>query len=162
MTRRDEQQSAPFAQAFIYNFLTILGDQQDMRVLLLLIFLMACDLPGPHFQGIPATRVVVDGSTFDVRIRGRLGEAIRTNAEYAPRFGPIALRAKVAIENVSGCEVQEMRGDQAQALGVLDCGPGQPNLPADHAGQSLYCKAIDTYVLPQTGELVADYDCDWG
>lgn len=94
-----------------------------MRVLLYLMMplLCACNSAGPHFRGLPASTVTVDGSTFDVRVRGELAEAIRTNVEYAPRFGPIRERAGRAMAMVSGCEVKEVRGDQAQATGILDC-----------------------------------------
>lgn len=85
-------------------------------------FLAACNTPGPHFRGLPARTVTVDGSTFDVRVRGELAEAIRTNAEYAPRFGPIKDRAARAMAQVSGCRVERVAGDQAQAIGFLDCG----------------------------------------
>lgn len=83
--------------------------------------LLACNMPGPHFRGLAATRVTVQGSTFDVRMRGELAEAIRINPEYAPRFDPIRRRAGIAMARVSGCTVKEVRGDQAQATGVLDC-----------------------------------------
>ncbi|MDF1726725.1 MAG: hypothetical protein P1U53_03145 [Sulfitobacter sp.] len=88
---------------------------------LALCLLAACNTPGPHFRGLPATTVTVQGSTFDVRVRDELAEAIRTNSEYAPRFGPIRDRARIAMAQVSGCRVKEVRGDQAQAIGILDC-----------------------------------------
>lgn len=87
----------------------------------LVVLLAACNTPGPQFWGIPATRITVQGSTFDVRVRDDLAEAIRINAEYAPRFSPIRERAAVAMAQVSGCRVKDVRGDQAQAIGRLDC-----------------------------------------
>ena len=87
----------------------------------LALFLAGCNMPGPHFRDLPATRVTVDGSTFDVRVRDELAEAMRINMEYAPRFGPIRGRAARAMALVSGCEVREVRGDQALATGLLDC-----------------------------------------
>ena len=97
-----------------------------MRILISLLVLLVCgcNTAGPHFRGLEATTVTVDGSTFDVRVRGDLAEAIRTNAEYVPRFGPIRERAGRAMAMVSGCEVKEVRGDQAQATGILRCGKG--------------------------------------
>lgn len=88
---------------------------------LVFLVLAACNMPGPHFRGLPATRVTVEGSTFDVRVRDELAEAMRINTEYAPRFGPIEGRAGRAMAMVSGCEVKEVRGDQALATGILDC-----------------------------------------
>lgn len=132
-----------------------------MRLIPILLFLIACNVPGPYFRGLPATTVEVSGSVFEVRLRDRLGEAIRSNPQYAPRFGPIAGKAKVAIERASGCEVTEMRGDQAQAIGVLDCGAGAPVSAEVFAGRSLTCTETSSYVLTATGERVAEYDCDW-
>ncbi|WP_246253562.1 hypothetical protein [Sulfitobacter maritimus] len=100
----------------------------DMRWITSLFFLsvlLACNTAGPHFRGLPATRVTVEGSTFDVRVRDELAEAMRINMQYAPRFGPIRARAGKAMALVSGCEVTEVRGDQALALGLLDCGKGR-------------------------------------
>ena len=96
----------------------------DMRVLFLfvcLIGLVACNTAGPHFRGLPATRITVAGSVFDVRVNGDLAEALRVNPEYAPRFGPIRQRAAFAMAAVSGCEVEDVLGDQALATGRLDC-----------------------------------------
>lgn len=93
----------------------------SLSLFLSLIGLTACNTPSPGFRGIPPTRVTIDGSTFDVRVREDRAEAIRVNAEYAPRFGPIRDRASRAMAQVSGCEVKAVGGDQALALGVLDC-----------------------------------------
>ncbi len=89
--------------------------------LLLLTALTACNTPSPAFRGLPPTRVTVDGSTFDVRVREDRAEAIRINPEYAPRFGPIRTRAAAAMAQVSGCDVKAVGGDQALAVGILDC-----------------------------------------
>jgi hypothetical protein len=96
------------------------------RLLIICLALGACNTAGPHFRGLPATRVTVEGSVFDVRVRGDLAEAMRINMQYAPRFGPIRDRAGIAMAQVSGCEVREVRGDQALATGLLDCGKGGP------------------------------------
>jgi len=83
--------------------------------------LIACNAPSPAFRGIPSNVVTVEGSTFSVRVNGDRAEAIRTNAQYAPRFGPIKQRATTAIEQVSGCEVRSIDGDQALAIAKLKC-----------------------------------------
>lgn len=127
-----------------------------MRTLFLAVLsllLAACNTPGPHFRGLPATRVTVEGSTFDVRVRDRLAEALRINPEYAPRFGPIQDRAGVAMQQVSGCRVTEVRGDQALATGLLDCGSDPPRrimTPGVHYD----CRVVDA----QTSQGV--YRCD--
>lgn len=86
-----------------------------------MVFLVACDLPTPHFRGIAPVRVSVAGSDFEVRRRGRLAEAIRTNVEYAPRLGRIGVKAEMAIERATGCKVREIRGDAAVILAKLKC-----------------------------------------
>lgn len=126
---------------------------------LAMVLISACNTAGPHFRGLPATTVTVDGSTFDIRVNGKLAEAIRTNPEYAPRFGPIRARAGKAMEMVSGCRVKEVRGDQAQATGILDCGKGGPK-PDRLKRQGEYdCITLDSYVSPATNEVVLDLDC---
>ncbi len=131
-----------------------------MRLVIPALFLLAaCNTAGPHFRGLPATTVTVDGSTFDVRVNDRLAEAIRTNPEYAPRFGPIRARARKAMEMVSGCAVKEVRGDQAQATGILDCGKGGPRIDRLRPQGEYDCLTLDSYVSPATDELVLDLDC---
>ena len=83
-----------------------------MRIWPLLLFaLAACNTPGQPFRGLPATRVTVEGSVFEVRIAEDRAEAIRVNTQYAPRFGPIRERARIAMAEVSGCEVKTVQGD---------------------------------------------------
>lgn len=124
----------------------------------LLLVLVGCNTAGPHFRGLPATTVTVDGSTFDVRVRGELAEAIRTNSEYAPRFGPIRARAGRAMAMVSGCEVREVRGDQAQATGILRCDNGgkrlKPVLPL-----ALDCVPVRGSELKQLGGVSVEIGC---
>lgn len=128
------------------------------RLVLFLLLLAACNTAGPHFRGLEATRVTIEGSTFDIRVQRRLAEAIRINSEYAPRFGPIAERAQRAIEMVSGCDVTEMRGDQAQAIGLLDCGSGPPPDAVLIPGQSYVCFKLSGLRGP--GLRHPDLQCD--
>ena len=118
----------------------------------------SCNTAGPHFRGLPATTVTVDGSTFDVRVRGELAEAIRTNMEYAPRFGPIQERAGLAMAMVSGCEVREVRGDQAQATGILKCGKGTRSPRA--VPMQLECVPVPRTMLKQLGGVAVEIDCE--
>lgn len=92
----------------------------------LLCTLAACTDPSPHFYGVKAARVSVSGSTFDVRVRGNLAEAIRINPQYAPRLGPLRQQAAQAMAAVSGCVVTGVLGDQALMTGVLDCATKTP------------------------------------
>lgn len=85
------------------------------------LFLAACSGGTPYFRDLPATRVAVNGSVFDVRVRNELAEAVRVNAQYAPRLGPIRDRAALAMEHVSGCPLLDVLGDAAVTIGVLGC-----------------------------------------
>jgi hypothetical protein len=116
MTDLTGQQDAPGNGS-----LTLQGDRWAMRLLVLLCLLAACNTPTGPFRGLAPQRVTVDGSTFDVRVSGDLAEAIRVNAQYAPRMGPIDARAARAMAEVSGCRVKRVTGDQALLLGRLDC-----------------------------------------
>jgi hypothetical protein len=102
--------------------LTLLRHFGGMRVIYALpLLLMACNTPSREFRDVVAQRVTVDGSSFDVRLRGTKAEAIRVNVQYAPRFGPIEGRAARAMELVSGCAVRTLTGDQAHAFADLSC-----------------------------------------
>lgn len=86
--------------------------------------LAGCNAPGQPFRGLTPTRVEVEGSVFDIRVRGEFAEAIRVNPQYAPRFEPIRARAAVAFAQVSGCRVVGVLGDQSLMTANLDCSDG--------------------------------------
>ena len=90
-------------------------------VVLSIALLASCAAETRHFRGVDPVRVTVDGSGFDIRLRGNLGEAVRVNPQYAPRLGPLRARAGFAMEQVSGCTVTGVLGDQAVMTGILDC-----------------------------------------
>lgn len=128
-------------------------------ILLLLVLLAACTAPSPHFRGIDATRITVADSVFDVRVRGNLAEAVRVNAQYAPRFGPIRARAAFAITQVSGCSVKEVRGDQALALGLLDCGARSPDWRHRIVPVAYECSEIRSWQNPELRIGYSDFEC---
>jgi len=101
-----------------------------------LLVLAACSAGTPYFRELPATRVAVNGSVFDVRVRGDLAEAVRINTQYAPRLGPIRDRAGLAMAQVSGCPILDVLGDAAVTVGVLGCDR--------EAGERLLLTAIST------------------
>ncbi|WP_171125318.1 MULTISPECIES: hypothetical protein [unclassified Ruegeria] len=91
------------------------------RLLTLLLMLAACSAGTPQFRDVPATRIAVNGSVFDVRVRGELAEAVRIDTQYAPRLGPIRDRAALAMAQVPGCPILDVLGDAAVTVGVLGC-----------------------------------------
>lgn len=125
-----------------------------MRValpVLLVLTLVACDTPGPGFRGIDPVRISVGESRFDVRVDGTRAQAIRVNMEWAPRPAAVAPRAVAAIEQVSGCRVARLDGDQAVILAKLECG-------TDTAPRRPGPRAFDCEVEPLGGGL-ADLTC---
>lgn len=82
-------------------------------------------MPSIEFLGFDSATVTVEGSAFDVRVKGTVAEAIRTNLQYAPGMGQMGGRASVAIEQVSGCKVKRFGGDQAVIFAELDCKSAQ-------------------------------------
>ncbi len=129
-------------------------------ILLGVVLLGACNTASPAFRGLPATRMSVQGSTFDVRVKGNSAEAIRVNSQYAPRTGPIHARAAFAMTQVSGCRVKAISGDQALATGRLDCGDRPTGWTAPPAPTSFSCVAIRQWLTPDQNGLYAEFDCD--
>ena len=61
-----------------------------MRYVTLTIFctaLAACNMPSIEFLGFDLATVTVEGLTFNVRVKGTVAEAARTNLQYAPGMG---------------------------------------------------------------------------
>ena len=104
--------------------------------------LAGCATPDTAYRGIPAVRMDMGGSLFDIRVKGRRAEAIRRNPQWAPRLASVGVPAVLAIEAVSGCRVARLTGDQARMQATLDCGVGPPP-PLPGAGE-LFCE-IDTH-----------------
>lgn len=90
--------------------------------------LTACDMPHPAFSGAEKQVVTVEGSTFSIYRRADWVEVYRTSFEALPRPEDVQRKARVAIMQATGCDIQPgtMTGDQALMRVQLDCsGPGQ-------------------------------------
>ncbi|GAA6194222.1 hypothetical protein [Phaeobacter sp. NW0010-22] len=122
--------------------------------------LAACSVASPHFQGVPVTRVAVNGSLFDVRVRGDLAEAVRINSEYAPRLGPIEGKARFAMAQVSGCDVVGVLGDQSVTTGVLSCDARSRDWALPAATLRFDCIGGDIKLKKQAWSDGSDIDCD--
>ena len=75
-----------------------------MRFLWILLPLLACYTLSFEFFGVPAQRVIVGKSVFDVRMVGDRAEAICINREWAPNLNYTAARFVRAFEAASGCK----------------------------------------------------------
>ncbi len=127
---------------------------------LVFLCLAGCDTPSPGFRGIEPVRVSVDGSVFDVRVNDSKAEAIRLNSEYAPRLSGIAPKAVFAIEQVSGCKVTKLGGDQALIKAKLSCG-GTPKTQHPAPPRLHYeCEIDDVYVRASLGTQITEMTCD--
>ena len=89
-----------------------------------LLMLAGCNTPPLGFAGVAATRVTVEQSTFDVRIKDDRANAIRLNREFAPNLAAVAPRAGQAMMQVSGCDIVpgSMTGDASVVTARLTCG----------------------------------------
>ncbi|PIE13262.1 MAG: hypothetical protein CSA70_06820 [Rhodobacterales bacterium] len=131
-----------------------------MRYLVVfLVFLAACDTPGPEFRGVDPVRITVGKSTFDIRVMDRKAEAIRVNTEWAPRLEAVAPRAIAAIEKVSGCDVRKLDGDQAMMVARLKCGKGDLPMEIEPGRIEYDCDIDDVYVNRGLGEKITEMTC---
>lgn len=130
-----------------------------LLALLFILLLPACNMPSPGFRGVTATRVTVDGSTFDVRVKDDNAEAMRVNMQYAPRFGVMQTRAATAMAQVSGCEVRTVTGDQALAFGKLKC-KGTRKAPPPTTTIALDCEPVRGSGIKEIGQVRIDIECD--
>lgn len=89
----------------------------------ILSVLSACGNSHPAFMGVEAQVVEVRGSTFQIRVKGDMAEAIRTNFERIPKIGDTFPKAAEAIEIASGCSVvpNSMKGDPALMTAKVKC-----------------------------------------
>lgn len=146
--------------AAVMGLLTLKAHAGVMKwgcLLACVLMLAACGWPSPGFRGVIPTRVNVEGSTFDVRVRGSHAEAQRVNAQYAPRFGIIRDRAARAMAEVSGCEVAKISGDQALAFGRLRC-DGRP-YPEPPEPLMIECEPVRGSGIKEIGQIRIDLDC---
>ena len=125
-----------------------------------LLVLLGCSQTTYYFRNAPVTRIAVDGTVFDVRVRDDLAEAQRINSEYAPRLGPIAGRAAFAMEKVSGCRVDKVAGDAALVTGFLDCGGRRRDWVPLAEPRSFSFLELTQWQSDAASQLYFDYDCD--
>lgn len=127
---------------------------------ILLVCLCGCDRPSPYFRDAPVTRVAVQGSVFDIRVRGNLAEALRVNSQYAPRLGPIRGRAAFAMAQVSGCQVLDVLGDQALTTGILSCDGRPPTWILPAVVVSYSCVDVVQWQNDNFATDYVEFDCD--
>lgn len=121
----------------------------------LCIGLSACGMSSPHFYGIAATTVRVDDQLFRVRRKGRLAESVRITPAWAPRLGPVAGQAEIAIEGATGCRITRIAGDAAMQVARLDC-PGAPPPPLH---PQIVCRAQHSTFSVARGAPEVEIDC---
>ncbi|WP_208347628.1 hypothetical protein [Pseudaestuariivita rosea] len=135
-----------------------------MRLIVLsvsLAALAACTTPPPAYYGVAATRITVEGSTFDVRIKDRQAQAIRISREFAPRPDMMYPKAAYAIEQVSGCRIarNSLNGDQVIINARLAC-DGQPQPVQVQLPKHLDCNIGEIYENQGLEQVRGTADCD--
>lgn len=98
--------------------------RRNISVLLILAFLSAaCSGPGVQMMGVSGQEVTVEGSVFTVYVKGNAAEAVRTSFEFPARIGIVFPRARIAIEQVSGCRIPDgnLHGDAALIRARIVC-----------------------------------------
>ena len=129
-----------------------------VTIVFVVLVLAGCAQGTSYFRDAPVTRVHVEHTLFEVRQRGRLAEAIRLNAQFAPHLKSVAAHAETAMRAATGCEVRELRGDAAQVLGILACAPDAQ--PVWITRRTPECEVVDVFVPSGgvTGYLEAECD----
>ncbi|MGR3501763.1 hypothetical protein [Pseudaestuariivita sp.] len=105
----------------------------------LILALAACGAPGPDLQGTEAVRITVGADTFDVRRKGLTMQAMRRNFRMAQPVDEIIGNAERAMEQLSGCNVDWLRGDVAIVYGGLACPNGAAPRPMPRSDRDLLC-----------------------
>ena len=93
-------------------------------------------------MGVPAQRISVDGSTFDVRQDGAAAQALRVNHQWPARRDVVFPRAGAAIRAVTGCKLRRMTGDVAMVRASLSCGAQAMPPPRLSRGRAYDCEIV--------------------
>lgn len=129
---------------------------------LALTALAACDIPPPAYYGVEATRLTIEGATYDVRVKDGRAQAIRLNAMYAPNPERLYPQAVAAIRQVSGCEIirGSLSGDQVIVDARLRCSGRPDPLPAPEPLPShLDCDLRDFHKNEGLEQVTATGEC---
>ncbi len=97
------------------------------------LLLSACDSPSPEFRH-PDTRtydITVEGARFKIHRREDWVESYRVNFESLPNVSSVLRRAKIAIEQATGCPIRtgSLTGDQGIQRAQLNCNKDLPPVP---------------------------------
>jgi hypothetical protein len=130
-----------------------------MRALAFILLLCACDTPSPDFWGVPATRITVQGTAFDVRIKDRKAEAIRLNFEKKARWMIVGAKAGYAIEQLSGCKIKKLKGDPAVVYASLKCKGDADTRGILPQNLTYDCDIDDTYISRGRGVEITEMNC---
>ncbi len=90
-------------------------------ILFLGLVLAGCNSAPGYFGQSDVTRLEVNGSVFDIRVRDEAALAVRVNPEFFPEGAEVRPKARVAMQKVSGCQVEHVLGDNNMILGLMDC-----------------------------------------
>ncbi|MGR3271961.1 hypothetical protein DU478_03250 [Thalassococcus profundi] len=115
-----------------------------MRLIPLLLILSACTVAGPGFRGIDPVPRSLGGNDFLIRQKGTVAEVIRTDRKMLPRFVPIATRAGLVVQELTGCSADWIVGDVSMLLVGVRC-DGAPVPKKPRRPKSYSCDVLDAY-----------------
>ncbi|EIE50191.1 putative lipoprotein [Citreicella sp. 357] len=118
-------------------------------LLMPLFFLAACNMGGAGFYGVAPAKRDVEGSSFVIRVKNDMAEAIRTSPEFPARYGPIAARAQKAVFLETGCKPAWVSGDPAVMVMGLSCN-GKP-APPEPRRKTVSCDIMGSYINDRLG-----------
>jgi len=125
------------------------------------LVLAGCNSPSPSMLGAPMAEVEIAGSRFAVRRSGDRIEAMRLSPELSPNKRATALKAAVAIEQLTGCRIRpgSVSGDQAMVRAELDCAGDKPPVRVTELVVELDCEAGENWRIDGLDQDFTAVDC---
>ncbi len=129
---------------------------------LVMLGLTACDSPSPEFRSKDTTtqEITVEGATFKIHRRENYVESYRVNFEALPSVSSVLRRAKIAIEQSTGCPIRQgsLTGDQGIQRAQLDCNKDLPPVPPP-IRVDLDCEIQDEWTQDNDRVVLQNVEC---
>lgn len=129
---------------------------------LMMLVLSGCDSPSPEFRSKDTTtrEITVEGATFKIHRRENYVESYRVNFETLPSVSSVMRRAKIAIEQSTGCPIRKgsLTGDQGIQRAELDCSGSLPPVPPP-IRVDLDCEIQDDWTTDEDRVVLQNIEC---
>ncbi|UWQ05031.1 hypothetical protein [Aliiroseovarius crassostreae] len=124
--------------------------------------LAGCDSPSPEFRSKDTRtyEATVQGATFKIHRREDWVESYRVNFEALPSVSSVLRRAKIAIEQSTGCPIREgsLSGDQGIQRAQLNCNSDLPPVPPP-IRVDLDCELQDEWSTDEDRVVMQNIEC---